>query len=255
MKILLTGHKGFIGSHMLKALEKEHNVATFDWEDKEGPFITPDIDWIVHLGAISSTTETDIDKLMTQNFEFSVMLYERSSQYDIKFQYASSASLYGLGTEFSETSPLDPRTPYAFTKHLFETYVNSNPKNRICQGFRYFNVYGEGEEHKGSQASPYTQFRKQAQETGKIKVFEGSENYRRDFVPVEKVVETHMKFFDVEESGIWNIGSGTATSFMEIAESFNVPIETIAMPEEIKHSYQTYTCADLTKLNKTLEVL
>jgi ADP-L-glycero-D-manno-heptose 6-epimerase len=255
MKILLTGYKGFIGSRMLKALEKDHKVVGYDWGE-EGPFITPDIDWIIHLGAISSTTETDIDKLIEQNFEFSVMLYERSSEYNTNFQFASSASLYGMGTEFAETSPVDPRNGYALTKHLFESYVNSNPKeNRICQIFRYFNVYGEGEEHKGSQASPYTQFKKQALETGKIKVFEGSENYRRDFVPVEKVVETHLKFLNVKESGVWNIGTGTATSFMEIAESFNVPIETIPMPQELAQSYQKYTCADLTKLNKTLESL
>jgi ADP-L-glycero-D-manno-heptose 6-epimerase len=125
------------------------------------------------------------------------------------------------------------------------------------QGFRYFNVYGSGEEHK-DQPSPYTAFEKQAKETGVIKLFKGSENYKRDFVPVETVCAVHKKFLNVEKSGIWNVGTGIATSFEDVAklvaEKYGATIEYIPMPENLKNQYQAYTCADLTKLKQEIEV-
>ena len=124
------------------------------------------------------------------------------------------------------------------------------------QGFRYFNVHGPQEGHKGDQASPYHKFTQQAKETGVIKLFENSDQYRRDFVPVSYVVDIHQQFFNVKESGIWNIGLGIAKSFQEVAEEVaaehNARIEYIPMPENIAKQYQRYTCADLTKLNRTL---
>jgi ADP-L-glycero-D-manno-heptose 6-epimerase len=173
-------------------------------------------------------------------------------------QWSSSASVYGLGTEYTETSPVDPRSPYAWSKYLFEHYVEQNPTHRRCQGFRYFNVYGDHEAHKGSQASPYHQFSLQAQTTGVIRVFEGSENFLRDFVPVERIIDVQTAFVwrDIKESGIWNIGTGTVKSFQavaqEIAEQYNARIETVPFPAHLTHSYQKYTCADLTKLHQTL---
>jgi ADP-L-glycero-D-manno-heptose 6-epimerase len=139
---------------------------------------------------------------------------------------------------------------------MFDKYVTYHPTNNIVQGFRYFNVYGPYEAHKGNQASPYHQFKKQAIETGVIKLFKGSENYFRDFVPVETVINTHIKFLDIKESGVWNVGTGTVKSFQEVAEEiaslYNVRIEYIDMPDNLKSSYQEYTKADLTKLNRTL---
>ena len=141
-------------------------------------------------------------------------------------------------------------------RDTFDKYVNEHPVQNVVQGFRYFNVYGPHEEHKGSKASPYQHFKKQAIENGVIKVFKGSENYFRDFVPVETVIDTHIKFFEVKESDIWNVGTGTVKSFKEVAEEiafiYNVPIEYIDMPDNLKSSYQEYTKADLTKLNRTL---
>ena len=249
MKILLTGHKGFIGGHMLRALEEHgHYVSVYEWGE-----ILPSImeqDWVIHMGAISSTTERDLDKIMQQNVDFTKQIFDTCKTYGVNLQYSSSASLYGLGTNFSETAPLDPRTPYAWSKYLCEYYHKQHQGGNIVQGFRYFNVYGpEGEEHKGNQASPYAQFKRQAEETGRIKVFEGSENYRRDFIHVSKVVDTHLKFLYNTNSGIWNIGTGKTISFMDVAKSFNVPIEIIPMPDVLKDSYQKYTCADVTKLN------
>ena len=255
MKILLTGHRGFIGSHMFRALEEHgHDVSVYDWGD-----ILPSVmeqDWVIHMGAISSTTERDIEKVMAQNYDFTTQLYEACHTFGINFQYASSASIYGLVSTFREDAEPDPRTPYAWSKYLTERHIQRHPMGARAQMFRYFNVYGpEGEEHKGSQASPYAQFKRQAETTGEIRVFEGSEGFLRDFVPVSQVVETHLKFLDVKESGVWNVGTGQPRSFMSVAKEFNVPISTIPMPDILKDSYQKYTCADMTKYNNTLNKL
>ena len=255
MKILLTGYKGFIGSHMFRALEAQgHHVSTYDWGD-----ILPSImeqEWVIHMGAISSTTERDVEKVMAQNHDFTIQLYEACHTFGINFQYASSASVYGLVSTFREDAEPDPRTPYAWSKYLTERHIQRHPMGARAQIFRYFNVYGpEGEEHKGSQASPYAQFKRQAETTGRIQVFEGSEGFLRDFVPVSRIVDTHLKFLKVKESGIWNVGTGEPRSFMAVAQEFNVPVTTIPMPDILRDSYQKYTCADMTRYNTTLSKL
>lgn len=252
MKILLTGHKGFIGSHMLRALQAHgHQVSVYEWGD-----ILPSVmgqDWVIHMGAISATTERNVEKVMTQNYDFTVQLYEACHTFGVNFQYSSSASVYGLVSTFREDAELDPRTPYAWSKYLTERYIQQHPMGARTQIFRYFNVYGpEGEEHKGSQASPYAQFKRQAETTGQIQVFEGSDRFLRDFVPVSRIVDTHLKFLTVKESGIWNVGTGQPRSFMDVAKEFDVPVTTIPMPEILKDSYQKYTCADMTKTQQTL---
>jgi ADP-L-glycero-D-manno-heptose 6-epimerase len=135
---------------------------------------------------------------------------------------------------------------------MFDKYVADHPTQNVVQGFRYFNVYGPHEEHKGNQASPYHQFKTQAINNGVIKLFKGSLNYFRDFVPVETVIDTQIRFLDVKESGIFNIGSGNPISFLDVANTFNVKVVEIPMPEILKASYQKYTCADMTKTRKTL---
>ncbi len=254
MKILLTGHKGFIGSHMLNALS-DHDVTTFEWGDS-----LPSIeghDWVVHMGANSSTTERDIEKIMYQNVDFSIWLLRQCVKFGVDIQYSSSASVYGMRKEnFKEDQPIDPRNPYAWTKYLIERHVsNLDPKGIRIQGFRYFNVYGSNEDHKEGQASPYHTFTKQYKETGKIKLFENSENYLRDFVPVEQVCKTHIDFFDVKESGVWNVGTGTPKSFLDVALSI-APVEAIEyipMPDKLRDSYQSYTCADMSKTLESLQ--
>ena len=169
MKILLTGHKGFIGSHLLSALENRgHEVSTYDWED-----ILPSIieqDWVIHVGAISSTTERDVEKIMRQNVDFTIQLYDACHTFGVNFQFASTASIYGLESDFKEDSPVDPRTPYAWSKYMFERYANKKNWGISVQGFRYFNVYGRGEDHKGNQASPFNQFERQYKETREVKI-------------------------------------------------------------------------------------
>ena len=142
---------------------------------------------------------------------------------------------------------------------MLDRFVNQhiNDFNVIVQGFRYFNVYGAYETHKGNQASPYTKFTKQAKEDKIITVFENSEDYKRDFVCVDDVCNVHEKMFSVDKSGIWNIGTGSPESFevvaRTIAEKYGAEIKYIPMPDNLKGQYQKYTCADLTKLNSVID--
>lgn len=257
MKILVTGHEGFIGQNMMKYLANQgHEVRGYEWGDTF--YSVERLDCVIHLGAISSTTERNIEKVLEQNLDFSIMLLNQCEKYNVKFQYASSASVYGPNENFEEYSPLYPQSPYAWSKYLFDRYVRENKFNITVQGFRYFNVYGKGEDHKGEQASPVTKFTKQAKETKKINLFEKSENYYRDFVCVDDVCKIHEAFFDIKESGIWNVGTGIAHSFKEIAEAIaekeNAQIIEIPMPADLKNQYQKYTCADLTKLNQLVNI-
>jgi ADP-L-glycero-D-manno-heptose 6-epimerase len=281
MKILVTGSKGFIGQNMVLALRAAgHEVDEFDIIDhtehyeRLGYLYMPHVkgyDWVIHHGAISSTTEQDVDKVLKHNTEYSIALLNHCDLHGVNFQYSSSASVYGLNTDFKEDAPKDLRSPYAWSKYLFDRHVASKypivfpgrdfngnlfRKEIAVQGFRYFNVYGPHEDHKGNMASPYHKFTREALEKGTVTIFEDSYNYRRDFVPVELVVSTHMKFFNVKETGVWNVGTGAAKSFAtvarEIATKHNAQIKYIPMPENLKQHYQVYTQSDNTKINRTL---
>jgi ADP-L-glycero-D-manno-heptose 6-epimerase len=256
MKILITGNKGFIGQNAVKFFS-QHDITTYEYDERLPRLNVEFFDWVLHFGAISSTTETNVEKIMKQNYEFTCNLIDDCTINGVNLQISSSASVYGLKNEFKETSPVDPRTPYAWSKYMIEQYANAwIYDSSVIQVFRYFNVYGSHEEHKGNQASPYCQFERQAIKTGKIKVFENSDNYHRDFVHVSEVLEIQKRFFDIKESGLWNIGTGTTKSFLDVAKEmsikYNAVIEEISMPENLKHSYQKYTCADLTKLRETI---
>ena len=252
MKVLVTGYKGFIGKNLVKYIEDNTDWEVNGWEWEEGKYPTVDgNDWVIHLGAISSTTEQDINKLMKQNLEFSQWIYNACQWNYANLQYSSSASIYGHGSDFKEDSECQPLNHYAYSKYLFERWASQQKANKIVQGFRYFNVYGNHEEHKGSQASPVTQFTQQAK-SGEIKLFEGSDNYLRDFIAVEDICRVHVQFINkVTQSGVWNVGTGKTTSFQQIAtmisQKHNAKIKYIEMPDILKRSYQAYTCADTTK--------
>lgn len=260
MKILITGHNGFIGKNLKKRLEKNHEVDGYEYDSKLKIYNMPIVsgyDWVIHLGAISSTAEKDVDKVMLQNYEFSKWIFKECCAHNVNLQYSSSASVYGLSTNFHEDSPKQPMSPYAWSKYLFDRWASNKDKNILVQGFRYFNVYGPDEEHKGDQASPYTKFIKQAKEFGEISLFEGSENFKRDFVCVEDVCDVHEKMLDKHISGIWNVGTGVAVSFQEVAEliakKYGASIKYIPIPENIKNQYQSFTCANITNLNTVVE--
>ena len=260
MRILVTGHNGFIGKNIATYLQSQgHEVEGWEWQPGILPS-TEDYDWCIHLGAISSTTYIDVNQILEQNFEFSVRLAQICENFGTNFQYASSASVYGPTEHFTENGPLLPQSPYAWSKYLFDRFVNQyiDEFEIKIQGFRYFNVYGQGEEHKGDQASPYTKFTHQAKENGYINLFEDSEKYRRDFVCVDDICKLHEKMFDIDQSGIFNVGTGRSVSFSTVANAiankYNAKINLIPMPENIKSQYQKYTCADLTNLNSVVDM-
>lgn len=260
MKILLTGHKGFIGSHLLKRLTAEnHMVQTYDWKDRSvWPYINEDLDWVIHVGANSSTTERDTDLIGRQNIAFTEFLYNQCKEYNIPMQFASSASVYGTTYQPShERDDLDPQSPYAWSKYHAERILTADPYSNV-QIFRYFNVYGHGEEHKGSQASVFTKFPLQAKEYGVIKLFEGSNKIVRDFVCVDDVVEFHMQMLKTKNRGTFNVGTGKPISFELIAKTIsdklNTEIEFVPMPNELKGQYQYYTCADTSWSNTVAKV-
>ena len=257
MRVLITGHRGFVGQNLVKYIEDNTDwvIGTYNYGDMF-PLVS-EHDWVIHLGAISSTTEKDIDKLLTQNTEFSIKLYEDCRTYGTNFQYASSASVYGFGTDFSEDAQLAPVNAYAWSKYLFDRHVtNRSPGNRV-HGLRYFNVYGDNETHKENQASPITKFTQQAKETGKITLFEGSAEYIRDFICVEDICRIHVEMIEKNvESGIYNVGTGNPYSFQKIADAiskkYKAEFDYIPIPENIKQSYQKFTCSDNTKLESVL---
>ena len=262
MKIIVTGYKGFIGSHVYNNLiENGHEVLGYDYDESHGciPYLAG-YDWVIHLGAISSTTEKDVPKIFRHNYDFSIKLYRECVAYGVNFQYASSASVYGESTSFNEDDDANPMNPYAWTKFMFDKFVTElEPTHRInCQGFRYFNVYGTNEEHKGEQASVFTKFQHQAAEQGKITLFEDSDQYKRDFVCVDDIVEVHKQMLWKNVSGVYNVGTGTATSFQKVGDLFSkklgIDIEYIEMPDNLKNQYQKYTKANNDKLNNIIDI-
>jgi ADP-L-glycero-D-manno-heptose 6-epimerase len=249
MAILITGHRGFIGQNMMKALP---GSVGHEWGDGE-----PNLDGIervIHLGAISSTACRDWDALLQQNVISSVRLITACEERGIPIQIASSAAVYGPdNTTFVETDKPQPLNPYALSKFIVEKYVERHNWGIPVQLFRYFNVYGPHEDHK-DQPSPHSLFRRQAAADGVIRVFEGSEGFFRDFVPVERLIEVHKRFFDLDVCGVYNLGTGNVQSFMDVATSVaietNAEIVTVPMPEI--SGYQRYTRADMTKTNAML---
>jgi ADP-L-glycero-D-manno-heptose 6-epimerase len=250
MAILITGHRGFIGQNMMEALP---GSVGHEWGDGE-----PNLDGIervIHLGAISSTACRDWDALLRQNVISTVRLLEACEERGIPIQIASSAAVYGPNnTTFSETDKPQPLNPYALSKFIVEKYVERHNWSVPVQLFRYFNVYGPHEDHK-DQPSPHSLFRRQAAD-GVIKVFEGSENFLRDFVPVETVIDIHKRFFDLPLSGVYNVGTGTAQSFVHVARRVasetGAEIREIPMPKHLKQNYQPFTRADMTKTYSAL---
>lgn len=258
MKILVTGYKGFMGRNMTAFLESQ-NIEWVGYEWGESEYSLDGIDRVIHLGAISDTTYSNVRQLLLQNYYFTETLINNCNNQGIPIQIASSASVYGTdNVTFKETDFPAPKNHYAWSKYLVEEYCNTHSFNIPVQVFRYFNVHGPMEDHKGDQASPYHKFRKQAMETGIIKLFEGSENFKRDFIHVNDICKLHHRFFNIDFSGTWNFGTGIATSFEEVAGAialdYNASIEYIPMPDNLLQSYQSFTKADMSLTNDTLEI-
>jgi ADP-L-glycero-D-manno-heptose 6-epimerase len=243
--IILTGARGFIGKNFKSKLENiieldKHNcwefLDTFDkWDE---------VSLILHQGAISSTVETDINKIHKWNVEYTLTLFEYAIKYKIPVKYASSASVYG-----NLQGIFNPLNYYAISKLQIDYWVVDNiDKFSHIQGFRYFNVYGEGEEDKGDQASPVSKFTKQVEETGVLNLFEGSDKFLRDFIWVGDLVEVVLN--NNKPSGIYDLGTGSPVSFEHVAEcvstKYNGSINLIPFPKHLVGKYQDYTCANNT---------
>lgn len=256
--IILTGSSGFIGKNFLKKLDHKE-VLLLEKEDSFRLFRDFDqwdkVELILHQGAISSTTEKNIRTIYHHNVAFTLMLLEYAMDYNIPVKYASSASVYG-----NTQGQINPLNQYAISKLQIDYCVLDNlDKFPLIQGFRYFNVYGDGEDHKGDQASPVSKFTKQIRDTGELNLFEGSDKFLRDFVCVDDVVDIVLN--NDAPSGIYDIGTGNPISFQEVAKLVakkeNGKINTIPFPDHLVGKYQTYTCADMSWLKnykfKTIE--
>jgi ADP-L-glycero-D-manno-heptose 6-epimerase len=284
--IVVTGGAGFIGSNIIYYLNKKGltdivvvdnisntnkylNIAKLDYMDyidkKDFLSILPKlgkIDMIIHQGACSSTIENDGYYMLNNNYEYSKELLNHCISNRIKFLYASSASVYGNGLNgFSENRDNEsPLNVYAFSKYLFDNYVRQIIKGGDTSipitGLRYFNVFGYQETHKESMASVVFHFAKQIQEYNKIKLFEGSKDFIRDFIFIDDVIKVLNHFINHDISGIYNCGTGQSRSFYDIArimkdKSNGAEIEFVPFPEHLVGKYQKYTEADLSKLRET----
>ena len=258
MKILVTGHNGFIGRNMLAWCQQEEGweVDGWDYDPDDFPNVV-EYDWVIHLGAIADMSCTDVEAVMRQNLEFSQWLFTECNNRGVNLQYASSSSVYGNTRDFSEYAPCNPQTPYAWSKYLFDRWVFQQPQSIYVQGFRYFNVYGKFMHLRGKRSNAIHKWRTQAVKEGKITVWEGAENIKRDWTYVGDVCRLHIDFIKtVNGSGIWNCGAGLAHSFLDIAEHIaeqeNVPIEIEPIPKVEQERMRTKTCADLQHLKETV---
>ena len=220
---------------------------------------------IIHMGASSSTTETDFEYVIDNNLHYSQELATFAIERDIRFIYASSAATYGNGeNSFSDnddlTPNLNPLNRYGLSKLLFDQWVVRHNLQLKIAGLRFFNVYGPNEYHKGSQASVVYHAFHQAKDSGSIKLFR---SYREDYADGEQkrdhvyVKDCAQVTFDLlsspEKNGIFNVGTGESRTWNELAravfKAMNIPekIEYIDMPEQLREHYQYFTEADIAK--------
>ena len=289
--IVVTGGAGFIGSNLIKALNDRgredivivddlaagrkclnlNDCRFSDYLDKEefrdalnsGSVARLEPSVVYHLGACSATTEWDGRYMLDNNHTYSKAVLEYCRECAIPLVYASSAAVYGAGREFAEDSSCErPLNAYGFSKCVFDQYARRHMANTesLLVGLRYFNVYGPREQHKGAMASVAWHFNRQCLETGIIKPFRGSHGYadgeqRRDFVYIADVVDVTLWFGEQKaaKSGIYNCGSGTATTFNVLAQAIidahgRGERAYIDFPEQLEAAYQAYTCADLSRL-------
>jgi len=232
---------------------------------------------VLHQGACSDTTERDGRYMLANNYEYSKTLLEFCTRREVPYIYASSAAVYGARTSFRENPESEcPLNVYGYSKLLFDRYVRSRPAEWTAQvvGLRYFNVYGHREQHKGRMSSVAYHFFDQYRGTGSVELFEGSGGYadgeqRRDFIAVDDVVKVNLFFLDHPGlAGIYNVGTGAAQSFNDVAVATVNGCRTargerpltleemrsqgivryIPFPEELKGKYQSYTQADISAL-------
>lgn len=301
--LVITGAAGFIGANLVKGFnlagrsdilvvddltraEKIVNLADCqfaDYMDKheflahaEADTLPGNIEAIFHEGACSDTMASDGRYVMQNNYAYTRSLYEYCGRHQVQFIYASSASVYGSGSEFAEKPENEqPLNAYAFSKWAFDNHVRANPPQDFqAVGLRYFNVYGPRERHKGRMASVAYHFFHQYLDSEKVQLFEGSGGYengeqRRDFVFVEDVFAVNRFLLENPQvSGFFNVGTGASGSFNDVAlavvntlrQKNDQALLSLAdaqkrgvigyrpMPEALHGKYQSFTEADISTL-------
>jgi len=294
--IIVTGGAGFIGSNIVHALNEKgiddiivvdnlkngvkfKNIVDLkiqDYIDKqdflrmvENGDSFHNLQAVFHEGACSATTEWDGHFMMKNNYEYSKALLHYCVEHKVQYLYASSAATYGGNHNFKEEPAYEaPLNVYGYSKLLFDQYVrrfwrSQGGMDKCSQvvGFRYFNVYGPRESHKGSMSSVAYHINTQLHEGDEARLFEGCDGYsdgeqRRDFIFVEDAVDVNLWFMDnPSKSGIFNVGTGRSQPFNDVANAVinyhqRGAIKYIAFPEHLKGRYQSFTEADISALRK-----
>ena len=228
---------------------------------------------VIHMGAISATTESNFNRLLQSNIRFSQALWHWCAENKVPFIYASSAATYGDGSvgyddNESELDKLSPLNAYGYSKHFFDRWVQlelskNQPTPPQWCGLKFFNVYGPNEYHKGRMASVVFHSFNQFKETNQIKLFKSEHpSYAdgmqvRDFIYVKDAVKIIIFFLNNDNfSGLYNAGTGNAETFKALAEALLIntkgqpdDIKYIEMPNDLKGKYQYYTQATMNKIN------
>lgn len=296
--IIITGGAGFIGSVLISKLNNEGItdiiiVDNFErnpdkWKNLNGlifsdcidknefinlmentPNISFNISTIIHLGACTDTTNQDIQYIIENNFRYSKRLLDYSCLKNIDFIYASSAATYGK-FPYLENEPLRQLNPYAFSKHIFDTYATklrkSHQEDIKCNitGLKFFNVYGPNEYHKGRMKSFINHAYHQIKDRGYVELFKSNDpkikdgNQSRDFIYVEDVADLILFFMKNNYPGLYDIGTGINTKWNDVILSIfsslkkKVDIRYIDIPIDLNSQYQNYTKANIEELIKVL---